>query len=832
MSLSRTFLIGVGLTTASIALVASALTFAIVRSDLGERQMRHQAEYLQERATNLSRRFEALSAIHQEAAAELTSAMDRLSPSEAARLVDRRLPLQADGTRRSTPDAFDGALTADGAYVHGLGAFIGAGAKLEGTERTAIAASLPLVEHFGQAIHTGWDNFYFATPNNRVVIYGPDRPDRLRFYRQEAKADLDFRQEEMMKIVSPAADPTRETRCTSLQRLIQDEKGQRLATACMTPFYYQGRYVGAFGSSILLNDFLTTATQGGMGGGVSLVVRRAGDILAYPGLKPGEPPSPASLEREAKTYAVPDLMRVIADANRDRGLFKSPDGRNITAYARIPGPDWYLLLLYPTRALGASAFRPVAWLLALGLLTAAAQTVLLFLYARRQLVSPLQLLAASCAGEPIEAEALETLRARGDEIGVLSRALAAERDNNQMILASLEERVLERTAELEAAVQEKSRFLANMSHELRTPLNGVIAVSEALCARQTDDEAREMASLVVTSSRLLERVLGDILDFSSLENGAVALAPEPFELKALVQQVAELHQTVARSKGLELRWSILRGTPQRFVGDAVRITQIVTNLLSNAVKFTDKGWVELRVAHAGGALQFTVIDTGIGFDAATHERLFQRFEQADASIRRRFGGTGLGLAICHALVEGMGGEIVARSSLGVGSMFQFSLPLPQAVAPPAANDAVEVRAEPRPVAGVRILLAEDHPTNQTVIRLILEAMGVELAIVADGRAALDAMEAQSFDLVLMDMQMPEMDGLTATREIRARERAHGSARLPIIMLTANAMEQHRRQSLDAGADLHVAKPIRAAELGAAIGSLLGEGDAQADAVSA
>jgi CheY-like chemotaxis protein/anti-sigma regulatory factor (Ser/Thr protein kinase) len=250
------------------------------------------------------------------------------------------------------------------------------------------------------------------------------------------------------------------------------------------------------------------------------------------------------------------------------------------------------------------------------------------------------------------------------------------------------------------------------------------------------------------------------------------------------------------------------------------VTQVLSNLLSNAVKFTEAGAVRLQVfALENGALRFQVSDTGIGFDDAVKARLFQRFEQADASIRRRFGGTGLGLAICRSLVELMGGVIWAESRPGNGSRFTFDLPLPREAAP---ADAAPEPYEALDPAGLKVLLAEDHPTNQRVVQLIMDAAGVDLTIVDDGQAALNLLEVQDFDVVLMDMQMPVMDGITAIGLLREREAALHLPRMPVLMLTANALREHVEASLAAGADGHLSKPIRAAELLDAIAALAAE----------
>jgi CheY-like chemotaxis protein len=349
-----------------------------------------------------------------------------------------------------------------------------------------------------------------------------------------------------------------------------------------------------------------------------------------------------------------------------------------------------------------------------------------------------------------------------------------------------------------------------MSHELRTPLNGVIAISETLAGQQTTPKGRELAELIASSGRLLERVLTDILDFSKIEAGEITLASDDFSMERLVGGIAELHSASARNKGLTFRWSVAPEAQGRFAGDTVRITQVLSNLLSNAVKFTETGEIVLEVSAQGEEIRFRVADTGIGFDEETGARLFRRFEQADASIRRRFGGTGLGLAISRSLIELMSGRIVVQSTPGRGSTFSVYLAL-ERLDGDAKAEAPDAR-QSLDIAGRRVLVAEDHPTNQKVVELILESVGVVPTIVENGQLALDLLKAERFDVVLMDMQMPELDGLTATGLLREYEREAGLPRTPVIMLTANALDEHIRSSQEAGADLHLSKPIHAQAL--------------------
>jgi PAS domain S-box-containing protein len=380
----------------------------------------------------------------------------------------------------------------------------------------------------------------------------------------------------------------------------------------------------------------------------------------------------------------------------------------------------------------------------------------------------------------------------------------------------------------EAASLAKSEFLANMSHEIRTPLNGIIGIAAALERTGLTEGQREMVGLIEQSGVTLERLVSDILDVSKVEAGQLDIEIHEMDLVTELDMIVDLVRGRAEAKGLE--FVVERGETARgdFLGDSTRIKQILCNLLSNAVKFTETGRVRVGVGiqddhpWAGTALlTLEVEDSGVGFGPEFAASMFQRFSQADGTITRRFGGTGLGLSICRSLVELMGGDIEARSEPGKGSLFRVTVPMSR-IRSLEDYDArkVEVQAMPEaaeslPVTsdGPRVLLAEDHPVNQRVVQLILAGRVSALVTVGNGAEAVAAFERETFDVVLMDMQMPVMDGLAATRAIRALEQAGpGVPRTPLIMLSANAMTRHQQDSLAAGADMHLPKPITAALL--------------------
>jgi PAS domain S-box-containing protein len=388
-----------------------------------------------------------------------------------------------------------------------------------------------------------------------------------------------------------------------------------------------------------------------------------------------------------------------------------------------------------------------------------------------------------------------------------------------------EQRLRDAIAAAEAANLAKSQFLATMSHEIRTPLNGVLGMAQAMDGDELSGVQRTRLKIVRESGQSLLGILNDILDISKIEAGKLDLERAPFDIAAIAESARHAFTAMAESKDIALRLDIAPGAGGYALGDATRVRQILYNLISNALKFTDRGEVSVKVSRRGAAVRLEVRDSGIGIAAEDLERLFEKFEQADASTTRRYGGSGLGLAICRQLAELMGGRIAVTSRLGRGTRFVVTLRLPATQAPPAAPEAEPGEAPPQ---SLRLLAAEDNEINQLVLKTLLAQLGVEPTIVADGEAALAAWEASEWDAILMDVQMPRMDGPTATHLIRLREAQTGRPRTPIIALTANAMSHQAAEYRAAGMDGVVAKPIEIGELFTALQKAL-EGASEAEA---
>ncbi|AAK24492.1 ATP-binding protein [Caulobacter vibrioides] len=804
--LARRLLTTVAILSIAVTSVATAAAFIFVRESAADTQTRHLAEYVGERVKTEDRLFSDLVKVHDAASESLTRRLDHTANEPMGAEFQRLYPEKGDGTRRSEPKLYDGVRTG-GHYTHGLGAYLRDAATISPPEQALFVAAADVVATTGEAQIRHYDNFYFFTPQTRLVMFGPLRQDRLQYYRRDAPNTLDISKEEMTTLTLPENNPERVMKCTKLRRLISDPSGRGLNAACMTPFYYKGQFMGAFGTSLSLDSYLLRAVADALPGGSNMIVADDGEVVAAQGLQRNGFVDADLLRRFEAENELKNLIARIRAEKRDVGAVLSPDGDRLVAYGRLVEPGWWFLMSFPSSDIVWSSLKTASWVLLFGFFGVLLQVLLLYRLTHQMVAAPLEALAdAQQQGDPAAARPFE---ARPDEIGSLARALRRQRERNEELLRSLEQRVAVRTAELERANQAKSVFLANMSHELRTPLNGVIAIGDRLAEEEDPQARRELASLVTSSGRLLEQVLGDILDVSKIEAGQFQLSPAPFDLVQLVRSMAELHAAAAKAKQLSLRWSVSPDAEGSYDGDAGRISQILSNLLANAVKFTAKGEVSLEVDRQGEALRFVVRDTGVGFDDAVRDRLFKRFVQADQSITRQFGGTGLGLSICAALAEMMQGSISADAVPGQGARFEVVLPLPRCaeVADVAVEEDREISLE-----GMRVLVAEDHPTNRKVVEIVLEPFGVDLTMVEDGQAALDALEQGRFDAVLMDMQMPVMDGLSATRAIRAREKASGAWPILVVMLTANAMEEHVAAARSAGADLHLAKPLHPAQL--------------------
>jgi signal transduction histidine kinase len=445
----------------------------------------------------------------------------------------------------------------------------------------------------------------------------------------------------------------------------------------------------------------------------------------------------------------------------------------------------------------------------------------------RLLARPLALLQAGITSvrngrlEPIQVSRTgDEIEFLGESFNQMIAALSASEKQIREQQELLEQKVKDRTDQLaeatrraQAANQAKSEFLANISHELRTPMNGVIGMLDIALDHELSGELVEQLQTAQHCAHSLLSLLNDILDLSKIEAGKMTLEKIPFDVRAVVADCIKAHQPKAQENSVELRSEVSPGVPREIVGDPLRVRQILSNLVSNAVKFTEHGTVTLRMDGEAGrgsefTLRFTVEDSGTGIPADKLLYIFDEFTQANGSVSRKYGGTGLGLAITRRLVELHGGEIKVTSELGRGAVFTVKL-LCEAAMPVATPDIV-VPAPAKLQAGssnstARILVVEDNQVNQKVVTAVLRKRGFHIELANDGQEALDKLEnCEAFNLVLMDVQMPVLDGLEATRLIRKESRWKS---LPIIAMTAHAMNGDKERCLEAGMSGYISKPV-------------------------
>jgi len=410
---------------------------------------------------------------------------------------------------------------------------------------------------------------------------------------------------------------------------------------------------------------------------------------------------------------------------------------------------------------------------------------------------------------------IKNTRRAAKDLENLNRSLTSEIE----YVKNIEEELKKARDDAERMSRTKGEFLANMSHEIRTPMNGVIGTLQLLEDTKLNETQREYVEIAYKSADSLMSILNDILDLSKIEAGQLEFEAIPFDLREVVNDVVVLHSLKAEQMGIYLNSNVDEAVPRNVIGDPTRMRQVMVNLISNAIKFTSEGGVSVHIKlklkdEKDALIRVEVMDTGIGIPKSKHQKLFVAFSQADGSTTRKYGGSGLGLTIVRQLVEMMKGNLGVDSEVGKGSKFWFVIPLGIA-RDDEISEMPAIVAKPVVLTG-KVLLVEDNPINQMVAKKMLEKTGLVSVLAENGKEALERLEQEEFDAVLMDCQMPEMDGFEATRLWREQEQMLSNGRLPIIAMTANVMQGDRERCLASGMDDYLGKPVRQAELGSVL----------------
>lgn len=650
-----------------------------------------------------------------------------------------------------------------------------------GVESEDPEARLRMLDAIAQVLRVGGIETVEVTDRNEVVQFRAHAPDRF--------GDV-------------AADWGVAEALIGASMFVSTMNDGNLTIKAIEPLRLSGRIVGTVSVGVSLNRAFMDELSGDIGVGLALLDRN-GRVVS----------EEASLASHIDLPAVADAFRTKVPVYRTNGTT-----RQTSVYLPIFIVDEAYVILAELDS--TSAHRLVVDSVQRSVVTGGAVlvgTTMIGLLSLHFVMTPLRRLRerAEQTAIALTGETIQTPSA--NEVFAVVQVLDTLTDR----LVQRNKDLMDAKVRADEANHAKSRFLSNMSHEIRTPLNGVLGVTELLQRTRLDPEQERLVVAITSAGRTLLDLLGDILDLAKIEEGQVRLEYTDFNAGTLLGEVAAIYREVASARSLTFVEDLddLSGIWLR--GDPARLRQVLTNLLGNAMKFTARGQVALRVVRLGmdqddnqPTWRFEVEDTGIGIAAEALETIFERFAQADPSTTRQYGGSGLGLAISQYLIQLMGGRIAVRSEPGRGTCFWFDLTFDMAEARVEVTDS---RAEATIPRGARILVAEDNPVNEVVIRGLLNHFGARVTTVGDGVRAVSSATRESFDLVLMDCNMPLMDGYEATRRIRRWERRHPDRRpLPIIALTANALVGDRENCIAAGFNDHVAKPVTGARLAAVL----------------
>ena len=784
--------------------IAGAACFYLAKSYVARSSVEDESRYMAERGRRADLPFERVETAHAAANRVYQQLLTSMEPAEVDRAFEQAFTPRADGTRRMPEKYFDGAPLA-GRDIYGMAGFMSRGEMTPERKKTVIAA-IEAIRTVAVTYAASIDSLAFALPTNDLIIFAPNRPDRLNYYRNGAPADFPI-----WKYVLEQDDGTAGTRCEGPIEVGWDPTGRSLAAGCQTLVSANGEKIGAWDTTLPLNRRLVALLKTSDRVHSSLVANVQGQLIVSPELGFAATSNEEALTEVSALYDVAGLVQEVSSMQAKVGAFESGNGKWLVRYHLFDGPDWILIDLIDRRSLMFEAIQAPMLITMLFMAGLIGQALLVGAMVQQRFVHPLHILMKAFGGKsdaaPETTAKANAMRERRDEIGALANTLIETTEGYDVLINELEDRVRERTEKYQRASEAKSEFLANMSHEIRKPMNGILGMAELLTKTELCEKQKVYADTIHRSGSALLTILNDILDFSKIEAGKLELDPHPFDMRQAVEEVATLLGPVARSKSLELVVRYAPDLPTVVIGDAGRIRQILTNLVGNAIKFTHEGHVLIDIKGAADPdsahFDVEIVDTGIGIPANKIASIFEQFTQSDNATTRKFGGTGLGLAITKSLVEEMSGDIGADSTLGAGSRFWFRISLPVAEHQPATTRLIG------DISGVTALIVDDLDVNRQILEEQLTLWGIESTQAASGEAALNSLRQLTTEddapLILLDYHMPGMDGLQFAEKLRSLEGPASTAKF--IVLSSASDDAVVRQFKSFGAQDVLSKPV-------------------------
>ncbi len=779
--------------------------------------------YIVERGQREALKYDRLIRAHNEAKEHFLQQYANLTPDRASKLFDLFFHDFGDGTFRTPDELYDGMAVENIGIIQGFAAFVPTRLKPITPDRKRIlVASILSLSRVAPSYRDTLESLWFFSPEHDIIIFAPKRENKLLYYRKTAPPDLSFEDAPFAILARPINNPEGITRCSDLDTFQNSPKTTTLVSGCQTPIRHEGQHLGVWGTTLPMQASFTEAVLDvPVDGSNVYFLTHKGMPLAHTSFIEADSLELGNIEALQSSNLYNSLMKTITEFDAEHGVLSSGSSKNdaLYAYYSLNTPQWFFVIELENSIIRAATLQSILPIFSSILAIVIVTIFIIANFISGYGIKPLKKLAKQYSSkqahanlEDLDASSLKEILGREDEIGELARSLDEYRKRNLNNYEILEREVAQRTSELIRANEAKSRFLANMSHELRTPMNGILGIAGALRRKLDEPDHKEMVNLIEQSANVLEQQLSDVLDVSKVEAGKFELENIPFNLGSAVKPVIDLQTIVADEKGLLLSSQIDPSCDGVFMGDPIRVKQIIGNLLTNAIKFTEHGRIELSLScePTEGEIErfeLQVTDTGRGIEPQAIETIFDQFNQADTSIHRQYGGTGLGLTIVKALTRLMGGQVSVSSTLNKGSTFSCSFELKRAVGEETKLAEEEAIVDLGVTSNKRVLLAEDHIVNRKVVELILEAYSVDIHVVENGRDAVDAFKKQSYNLILMDVQMPVLNGLEAIKKIREIEKEQSQIPIPILVLSANTSKDHIQASMDAGATGHVGKPV-------------------------